>query len=294
MNITAIIVTYNRSELLRECINAIRTMSARPSKIIIVDNASTDGTAQYLNELGSDPLFKVATLEKNAGGAGGFAHGIRLAMQEQCDWVWIMDDDTIPQHDTLAKLCDKIGDDPTIGFASSRVIWTDGADHIMNIPKFTSAVDERSGCQLLRSASFVSIMIKKDVVRAIGLPYKEFFIWHDDAEYTQRITQSGKKGIYVPESVTIHKTKENYGPAVDTAPISTAWKFYYGQRNSMFINRQKYGNGILFMIKELNHLRLNLHKANKRPSSERKTFKKQILRGFWDGLSFKPEIEYVQ
>ena len=293
MKIIAVIVTYNRCELLKECLAAFDDMIVRPSKVIVVDNASTDGTSSYLREIGKDSFFQISTLDKNIGGSGGFSYGVKLAMTEGCDWVWLMDDDTIPGADSLSILCDKVRLDDAIGFASSRVIWTDNTDHVMNIPKFMAGVDEACGCRLVESASFVSIMVKGDVIKKIGLPYTEFFIWVDDTEYTQRIVRAGYKGIFVSDSIVVHKTKDNYGPAIDSAPLSSAWKFYYGQRNSMFLHRRKYGNGIWFLLKELNHLRLNLRGIDKRPADERKIFKKYVKKGFWDGLFFKPIIEYV-
>ena len=294
MNIIAVVVTYNRCDLLRECLDAIQSMSdVKPTKVIVVNNASNDDTDTFLAQISKNPFFEIVNLEKNVGGAGGFAYGMRLAVQQGCDYVWIMDDDTIPQTDSLAKLCEKVQISDNVGFVSSRVVWTNRTDHIMNRPAKISQIDSPSGCQLLKSSSFVSVMIKRDVIKKIGLPYKEFFIWLDDSEYTQRIVKNGYKGLYATDSIVIHKTKENYGPSITDAPMSTAWKFYYGQRNSMFMNRQKYGNMIVFIVKKLNHLRLALHKINKRPTSERAIFRKFILKGFRDGLSFKPKIEYV-
>ncbi|MCR5695363.1 MAG: glycosyltransferase family 2 protein [Marinilabiliaceae bacterium] len=295
MNIIAIVVTYNRCDLLRECLDAIQAMSdVKPSKVIVVNNASNDGTEAFLIQISKNPFFEIVTLEKNIGGAGGFAYGMRLAVQQGCDYVWLMDDDTIPQINSLAKLCEKVQINDNVGFVSSHVVWTNGADHIMNRPTQISQIDGPSGCQLLKSSSFVSIMVKSEVIKRIGLPYKEFFIWLDDSEYTQRIVKKGYKGLYATDSIVIHKTKENYGPTIAHAPVSTAWKFYYAQRNSIFMNRQKYGNMIVLVVKELNHLRLAFHNINKRPTSERAIFRKFILKGFRDGFSFKPQIEYVQ
>lgn len=293
MNVIAVVVTYNRYELLKECLGMFHGMSVKPSKVIVVDNASTDGTSVFLEQMGKDPLYKIVTLEKNIGGAGGFSYGIRLAVEEGCDWVWLMDDDTIPGVDSLELLCDRVASDSTIGFASSRVVWTDGNDHAMNIPKFAQGEEGVEGCKFLDSASFVSLMVRSSVVKNIGLPYKEFFIWVDDTEYTQRIVRAGYKGIFVNDSIVVHKTKDNYGPIIETAPVSTAWKFYYGQRNSMFLHRFKFGNGVWFFIKELNHLRLVMRGIGRRPKCERKVFKKFVKKGFWDGLFFKPKVEYV-
>ena len=294
IKIVAVVVTYNRLNLLRECLATFYSMELRPIKVIIIDNASTDGTSEYLKTFKSDSLFEIIRLNMNVGGAGGFSTGIRCAMQYDCDGIWLMDDDTIPRWDSLKFLCRTLLRDKTIGFACSRVIWTDGSDHEMNRPYFISKNDSNETIREIESASFVSIVIRKSIVSKIGLPYKEFFIWDDDSEYTQRITKNNYKGKYVSNSIVVHKTPWNYGPSISNAPVATAWKFYYGQRNAMFMNRQRYGSGLKFYIKELNHLRLALHNVNKRKHNERSIFRKEILRGFLDGLTFNPKIDYIQ
>lgn len=294
MKVIAVVVTYNRYELLRECLNAISTLTTKPQMVVVVNNASTDKTFAYLSKLDTDPFYKIANLKDNIGGAGGFSYGIRLAMQEGCDYVWLMDDDTIPQADSLTHLCNCVKSDDNIGFANSRVEWIDGTEHIMNMPSYVHKDEPKdSKCRLIESASFVSLLVKSEAIKRLGLPYKEFFIWCDDLEYTQRIVNADYKGVLVSDSIVLHKTKENYGPSIDTAPVASAWKFYYGQRNSMFMNRAKYGSGILFYIKELNHLRLAFHNIGKRKATEQAIFKKNVLKGFFDGLKFRPHIEYI-
>ncbi len=110
-----------------------------------------------------------------------------------------MDDDTIPQPSSLEKLCDKIVKNNEVGFACSLALWSDGNVHEMNIPSFINKTDEQTGCQLVEQSSFVSLIVRKDIVMKIGLPYKEFFIWADDVEYTKRIIKNGYKGIFVED-----------------------------------------------------------------------------------------------
>ncbi len=287
----AVIVTYNRLTLLKENIQALLKQSVQLNKIIIINNASADGTKEYLEKECNSPLFLLINLENNIGGAGGFAEGIKIATVEGADWIWVMDDDTIPYTDSLKKLLDETNE--KTGFACSKVLWTDGMEHIMNRPKFCSKEDQDKTTRLVSSASFVSLLINAQAVKELGLPYKEFFIWGDDSEYTKRISGKGYECKYVSNSVVQHKTAANYGPDISSAPYNTAWKFYYNMRNTIFQNRSKYGNGIVFYIKELNHLRLALHNIGKRPIGERKDFYKAIIRGFIDGLTFFPNIEFV-
>lgn len=290
--IIAVVVTYNRLELLKECLSTFRTMTMCPDKVVVVDNASTDGTSDYLAGL-SDDLFHVLRLEKNAGGAGGFCAGMREAVHMGCDALWIMDDDTIPGKDSLRVLSEELFCREDNGFAGSMVLWTDGNRHQMNKPLFLTNDDEAEAVRLVQSSSFVSLLVKSSIVREVGLPYKDFFIWGDDSEFTKRITEKGYRGLYVTDSVVLHKTAANYGPEIHTAPYGTAWKFYYGTRNAMFLDRKRYRNPFTFFLKELNHLRLALHNIGKRAPEERRDFRRSVLKGFRDGFSFRPDIEYI-
>ena len=105
MKIIAIVVTYNRLSLLKESINALLNQTHPLNKIVIVDNHSTDGTSDYLANLAKEnSIFQIVTMEQNVGGSGGFSEGVKQAAYAHADWMWLMDDDTIPQEDALDGL----------------------------------------------------------------------------------------------------------------------------------------------------------------------------------------------
>ena len=91
-NVTAIVVTYNRLPLLKQCLAALRAQTVQGFTVLLVDNASTDGTADYIKTLAM-PGLVCRNPGENLGGAGGFAYGIRAAVELGCEAVWIMDDD---------------------------------------------------------------------------------------------------------------------------------------------------------------------------------------------------------
>ena len=129
-------------------------------ELIITGNASTDGTAETLRAQGEDVV--TVTARTNTGGAGGFAIGIRRALELGCDAVWLMDDDTVPEPEALSALVRARDEFPlgTPAVVASRVVWTDGRDHPMNTPRpspFASAREREAaasiGCVPVRSAS---------------------------------------------------------------------------------------------------------------------------------------------
>ncbi|RTH13739.1 dTDP-rhamnosyl transferase rfbF [Thermus scotoductus] len=230
--VCAVIVTFNRKNLLRECLQAVFSQTRLPDHVLVVDNASTDGSREMIKQ--EFPDVEVLTLPENQGSAGGFHEGIKRAYEEGYDWIWVMDDDTVPTHSALKALlqgkecleqrsipCDAIG---------SKVVWTDGRLHPMNRPWFTSPTGVK-GCSTRKVAliSFASIMIHRTAVARKGFPRKEFFIWNDDWEYFLRFDNV----FYTDNSIVIHKTKVLY-----TANYSNE-RYYYQARNRLWILRTK-------------------------------------------------------
>ncbi len=299
VKVFAIVVTYNRLNLLKENLNALQEQSYKLAKILIINNNSSDGTKEYLDEyFGKKDGFEVINLDKNLGGAGGFYEGIKKSVNLGCDWVWVMDDDTIPLPDSLEKLMDKTDITNDIGFLGSRVLFTDGTPHIMNNnPPATNDIRKiqwnsylDKGVLSLNYNSFVSCLINSKAVQKVGLPYKDFFIWGDDQEYTQRIIDSNFYGGLVLDSIVFHKTKENYGVILSTATDSLSWKYYYGERNRVFLERQKRSN-LNFLLWFLYYK----YKTNKtlRKISGNKKLKRAVRKGLRTGLFFNPRIDYV-
>jgi len=99
--VIAVIVTYNRKELLKECITALLNQDYRNCDILVVDNASTDGTFDYISELLKNKRVIYKNTGANLGGAGGFNFGMKEAVNLGCDFVWVMDDDCMVHTDSL-------------------------------------------------------------------------------------------------------------------------------------------------------------------------------------------------
>ncbi len=303
MKIACVIVTYNRLNLLKECVEAVKSQTYSLYKTIIVDNHSTDDTPAYLRTLADDDGFEILSLPNNMGGSGGFSRGIEQAVKSGADWVWVMDDDTIPDKAALEKLADAICLSDNIGFLCSKVVWTDGTPHQMNKPGvclerkdklFNYYSSERIPAFLCMHSSFVSSMISVKAVKEVGLPFAEFFIWGDDIEYTLRISTYGYDCLYVDNSVVLHKTATNYAPHPDTAPAATAWKFYYHARNMSFLKRRlKKKTGIALLISTVNMYRNYLRRIGRRTDDNKKVFRKAVAKGCWDGLWFNPQVKYV-
>lgn len=196
----AVVLTYNRRDLLRDCLKAIERQTHGCRGMIVVDNASTDGTAAMLQQ--DFPDVQVARLRSNAGAAGGFNVGMRLAVASGADLVWVMDDDVIAEEDALAQLVQALstikdeGRDPPFVISTARdpdgcltnVPILDRKPNELRYPNWAAYLHE--GLLPVTSASFVSILIPRRVFERYGFPLSSMFIWGEDFEFTKRITKN--------------------------------------------------------------------------------------------------------
>ncbi len=287
--VIAVVVTWNRRELLLESLTAVLAQTRPPDTVIAVDNASTDGSADAVRA--AFPDVRLATLAQNTGGAGGFAYGLALALADGADLVWLMDDDTVPEPDALRALLDArdraaLADRPVL--LASRVQWTDGRAHPMNTPRakpFATGAEQRSaaeaGCVPIRSASFVSILVDAAVGRQRGLPEADYFLWNDDFEFTTRLLR-GRAGWLCPASVVVHKTK-TFG-STDADP---GQRFYYEVRNKIWTLRSR---AALSPAERVLYGGATLRRWARtfRASADRGTLRSCLVKGVSAGLRSRP------
>ena len=295
-SIVSVIVTYNRKKLLRESIKSLLNQSYEGLDIYVVDNASTDGTDEYIQDLIDNNKVRYFNTNKNLGGAGGFQYGIRKAVKSGYEKIWIMDDDTICTPNALEMLLRADEDlNGEYGFICSDVKWTDGSPCAMNVPnidnKWIQSTDVlQKGYIRCTQCSFVSCFFKASVVKEVGLPIKEFFVWGDDAEYTKRISDI-YPSYFVPQSQVVHKIHSNIPTDISKDSPDRLFRYQFSYRNMYYVNK-KQGNklsmvmfyyGVFLDIKKI--LRGNV------PGKGKKI--KIILKSVRQGIKFNPKIEYV-
>ena len=279
-----VVVTHNRRELLRECLQAVLAQTRAPDHVLVLDNASDDGTRELLAEEFAGRV-EVLRLPENEGSSGGFHEGIAAEAARGFDWLWVMDDDTIPAEDALQLLLDarkRLDGLPEPSILASKVVWTDGRIHPMNPPAphplagmdlYVDALQR--GLMPIRSTTFPSALVKREAVERHGPPRKGFWIWSDDIDFFGRILRD-EIGYFVPESVAVHKTKTAH------TPWQGKERFYYAVRNGTFVLRgdslkPKEKVGWFLLVSE--QIRLFLLLERFRPWAIR-----VVLRGLRDGL----------
>jgi rhamnopyranosyl-N-acetylglucosaminyl-diphospho-decaprenol beta-1,3/1,4-galactofuranosyltransferase len=234
--VVAVLVTWNRPELLVEALEALVSQSRPIDGLVVIDNASDAPVDDIVTRIAPDAhLIRLPT---NTGGAGGFTLGIEEAVRVlAADFVWLMDDDTVPTATALEELLAVQAKAPANArLFGSSVVWTNGQDHPMNTPRvrpFASAASVAAArlhdAYPVRSISFVSVMIDSRAIVELGLPVADYFLWNDDFEYTSRILRR-YTGYLCTRSVVVHKTKVFGSTDIDPGP-----RFAFEVRNKLWL-----------------------------------------------------------
>jgi GT2 family glycosyltransferase len=259
MKIEAVVVTYNRRQLLAECLRSLSAQTRRPDSVLVVDNASTDGTPEMVRELAarSEVPMRVLKLPENRGGAGGFAAGIDAGRDGECDWLWLMDDDVEPEPDALERL---ISSPPALDGGTAclapKVVYANGGIDLNQRGRFRRRLiplrpsEYRTGeYPSIGYMSFVGSLLRVDAARRIEPPRADFFVWGDDVEYSLRLRQVGEIRL-VSESVIVHKRsahaysnrRSRLWNAISPmklypTPIERFWQNLAGLRNYVWMKR---------------------------------------------------------
>lgn len=288
--INAVVVTCNRCELLKQALDALFNQTYILNKIVVINNASTDGTKEYLDSISSEQLVAIHK-DINEGGAGGFYYGMKEAYNLGCDFVWIMDDDTICVPDSLEKMMEsyEVIRDRNIGFLASNVLYKDASPCFMNIcrPDYMWNEFAEEGIIRVTHCSFVAMLVPTWVIKNVGLPIKEYFIWGDDGEYSTRILQK-YEGYICAKSKVYHFMDSNVGVDIWNVEENRIERFFYFYRNWMCTHLMRDAQEARDFEKETKILIKEIKKSNTR-------FKKKkikvIKKGIREGKKFKVVVK---
>ena len=186
------IVTFNRCELLDGLLASVAAMSPAPTRVIVVDNASSDATQDVIARWAArlpDGMLVNARQDVNRGGAGGFSEAARLALELGVAWVWLMDDDVEVVPDALARLEPWLARFEVVhgrryDVDGTPFYWQPNFNQFLGVPlPYSPNVFNKAGYAVINSGTFEGMLVATEIVRRIGLPDPRFFVAWDDAIY---------------------------------------------------------------------------------------------------------------
>lgn len=237
--VAAVVVTFNRLELLKECIAALQAQTHQLAKIIVVNNGSTDGTQEWLQ---NEPGVLTITQE-NRGGAFGFYTGIKTAFEQGYEWIWCMDDDGVPATNALEKLMKYRQRKPSV----MNTLVLDKQDHnkiVFETGGYTRRNEVKE--EVIEGAAnfFNGTLFHHQVVEKAGLPLKQLTIWGDETEYYNRIRFRHQLPVFtVSDSYHYHPAQYSRFYKRDWE-LSAGWKTYFYIRNKSFVAATRHQSNV--------------------------------------------------
>jgi glycosyltransferase involved in cell wall biosynthesis len=253
--IACALVTYNRKAVLKRAVAALLGQTVPVACVLIVDNASEDGTEEMLQRNGFLDVQTIVyrRLKCNVGCSAGFAEALSLLLESGYEWLWLLDDDAVAAPTALEVLVTEAKDPNTAycsvavgqGSTNEALCWpvtlVDAADipHVVFHHKDLPAVCETT------LAPFLGLLLHRSLVEKIGLPDRGFFISGDDAEYSCRMRRHGARIMLVKASRVEHPLPRRrvvsiFGTMVQILE-QAPWRRYYEVRNRLAIAKRYQG-----------------------------------------------------
>lgn len=293
--VAAIVLTYNRVELLSACLAAIARQTDPCALIIVVDNGSTDGTRDFLSGYKGSTRLEVVRIEQNRGPAAGFQAAFRAGLQAGVDLLWVMDDDVIPSPTALTELlrgkellhASSINPPYLLSLARSpdgsatNVPDLDLRNRVRGYSQWPALLHE--GLVPVRRGTFVSAVFPRETVTKFGLPCASMYMWGEDTEYTLRVTRD-EPGYIVGHSHVEHLRAQAGSLDITTEPDPKRVALHRILiRNMIYTSRTHIGGS------HTRHtVRAVLRMAMQLISRRQWSHARIILSGFVAGMFFSP------
>jgi dTDP-4-dehydrorhamnose reductase len=289
-----LVLTYDRRDLLRNCLKAIAAQSLPCDAVLVIDNGSTDGTSEML--AAEFPWVEMCQTAKNIGAAGGFSLGMRLAVESGAEHVWVMDDDVIPDHDALERLAEAFaflkdkGRSPPFVISTARAPLGDMTNvpeiarsrNRLDYPDWPMFLDK--GLVPVQRATFVSILFPAQTFHEYGYPLASMYIWGEDSEFTERTTRN-QPGFLCGQSKVVHARAApgRLDIRSEGEPHRVRWHRHF-IRNSIYVLRRHRSKEAVarYIARQLNNAVRLLLEGDLRKAGI-------IAGGIFAGISFSPD-----
>jgi GT2 family glycosyltransferase len=245
--ICIVILNWNGWEDTVDCVASCLKLTYATVTIIIVDNASTDGSESILHE--RFPDIRIIQTRTNLGYAGGNNVGIRHAFESGADYVWLLNNDTVVDPAALNEMVRVAEQDPRVGMLGPKILLHSRPEYLNCIgstinlitgqPRLVGLGEKDDGrfddIREMDTLSGCSLLVRKEVVDAVGLLDERFFLFYEETDWILRAKRAGYRMLYVPGAKIWHKVSASVGG--HQSPLM----LYYMTRNNPLLMRQNVG-----------------------------------------------------
>lgn len=243
-----ILLNYNNEHFTLDCLRSLEHVTYTNIVPVVVDNCSKQESVQAIRQ--AYPDLKIIEAGDNLGFTGGNNLGIRYALEQNADYVMLLNNDTIVAPDMFDIMVDVMEKDPSIGVSGPMIYFYDAPDTIWSI---AGGINWKTGTTYMiglyesdngqygttpQTADFITgcaLLVRREVWEKVGLLDDNFFIYYEETEWCVRAGRAGYKLVYIPEAMMWHKIPLE-------ARASSAWAYYYMTRNRLlFLKKTRAG-----------------------------------------------------
>lgn len=242
-----VILNWNGWKDTLECVESCLQLRYPDFRILIVDNASSDGSEAMLRE--HLPHVDIVQSGSNLGYAGGNNIGIRYALAQGAEYVWLLNNDTKVDAAALEEMVRVAKVDTTVGMVGPKILLYSRPGHLNCIgstinlttgqPSLIALGEEDDGrfddVHEMDTLSGCSLLVGRDVIDAVGLMDERFFLFYEETDWILRAKRAGFKMMYVPKARIWHKVSASVGG--HQSPLM----LYYMMRNNPLLMRNNVG-----------------------------------------------------
>jgi GT2 family glycosyltransferase len=235
-SVAVIVVNANGGDLLERALRAVAEQTLPPRRVLVVDNASTDGSVEGLER--RHPTVEVIRLDRNVG--FGAANNIGVRAAADCDWIALLNPDAFPEPRWLEALIEGARADPSYSFFASRLLLADdpakldGTGDVYHVSGLAfrrdhgRAVEEvaRPGAEVFSPCAAAALYSRSAFVEAGGFD-ERYFAYLEDLDLAFRLRLAGHRCLYVPESTVLHVGSPSTGRTSD-------FTVFHAQRNMVW------------------------------------------------------------
>jgi len=238
-----IVLNWNGYNDTVECLRSLQRLSYPLYEIVVVDNGSSDGSVQRLRQEFSDVMF--IENKENLGYTGGNNVGIRYALDNGADYIWLLNNDTIVEPDSLDVLIRVGEENPSAGvlgpkvlcYPDTHLLYSRGERHNLWFNRRTVNIGEedKSDDVVPRAVDYVvgcSMLVRRKFVERVGLLDETFFAYFEEIDWCLRGRKLGFDVLYVPTAIVYHKG------GASTGGMASPTVLYYHTRNWIYFMRK--------------------------------------------------------